>query len=211
MVPVPPCTGLQRICAETGHNQPRMRALIVTNMWPTEAAPSRGGFVRDQVQALRAGGDVEVDVFAFGPGGYLQAARDVRALHRKSDHDVIHAHFGLSAGPALALRTAPHAVTLHGTDVRHPRSGRVTRALLPALDLTATVSVPLAAELGGSRDVTVLPCGVDMERFRPIDRGDARPAPWASTPTSRACCSLPTRRGRASATTSRWRSPAPHA
>src|SRR4051794_36626519 len=89
-----------------------MRALVVTNMWPTPEAPSRGGFVRDQVQALRQMDDVEVDVFAFGPGRYARAAWDLRARHRHGSHDVIHAHFGLSAAPALALRTGPHAVTL---------------------------------------------------------------------------------------------------
>ena len=45
--------------------------------------------------------------------------------------DVVHAHFGLTAWPALALRGAPHVVTLHGTDLRHPRSRRITRAALP--------------------------------------------------------------------------------
>jgi glycosyltransferase involved in cell wall biosynthesis len=154
-----------------------MRALVVTNMWPSSADPARGAFVRDQVRALRELDGVEVGVYCFAAGGarsYVHAARDLRSQYRNDPHDVIHAHFGLTAGPALALRNAPHAVTLHGTDVRHPRSGRVTRALLPQLDLIATVSAPLAAELGSRRPVTVLPCGVAMDRFRPIARAEAR-------------------------------------
>src|SRR5207244_3570651 len=35
-------------------------------------------------------------------------------------------------------------------------------------------SASLAAELGGNRHVTVLPCGVDTDRFTPIARQDAR-------------------------------------
>jgi teichuronic acid biosynthesis glycosyltransferase TuaC len=45
-----------------------MRALVVTNMYPTAERPPLGSFVRDQVEALRRRGDVEVELFAFGPG-----------------------------------------------------------------------------------------------------------------------------------------------
>jgi glycosyltransferase involved in cell wall biosynthesis len=162
-------------------NLRRMRALVVTNMWPSPAAPARGSFVRDQVEALRAIDGVEVDVFAFSadgdPRAYARAALAVRRGRRGADYDVIHAHFGLSAYPALSLRGAPHAVTLHGTDVRHPRSGRLTRAILGRMDLVAAVSAGLARELDGvrtRRPVAVLPCGADLGRFRPLDRATAR-------------------------------------
>jgi glycosyltransferase involved in cell wall biosynthesis len=154
-----------------------MRALIVTNMWPTPAAPARGSFVRDQVNALRELDGVEVDVFAFPPGGYMRAARDVRRRHGATTYDVVHAHFGLTAWPALALRGAPHVVTLHGTDLRHPRSRMITRAALPLVDLVAAVSAELARELPGAgerRRVAVLPCGVDVDRFAPMPRAEAR-------------------------------------
>jgi glycosyltransferase involved in cell wall biosynthesis len=154
-----------------------MRALIVTNMWPTPAAPARGSFVRDQVDALRARDDVEVEVFAFPPRGYLRAARDLRRRHDGRAYDIVHAHFGLAAWPALALRGAPHVVTLHGTDLRHPRSRLITRAALPLVDLVATVSAELARELPGAgerRRVAVLPCGVALDRFAPMPRDEAR-------------------------------------
>jgi glycosyltransferase involved in cell wall biosynthesis len=154
-----------------------MRALIVTNMWPSASEPALGSFVRDQVDALRELDGVDVEVFAFPPGGYTRAARELRRRHRRGEFDVVHAHFGLSAWPALALRGTPHAVTLHGTDLRHPRSKRITRAALPFLDLVAAVSPELAREVpgaGGRRRVAVLPCGVDLDRFAPIPRAEAR-------------------------------------
>jgi teichuronic acid biosynthesis glycosyltransferase TuaC len=157
-------------------NPCRMRALVVTNMWPSAADPACGSFVRDQVDALRRLPGLEVDVFVIGPRAYLRAPFALRRRHRGIPYDVIHAHFGLSAWPALTLRGAPHAVTLHGTDVRHPRTGRLTRAVLPALDLVATVSAGLEAELGprGGRRRAVLPCGVATDRFRPLGRPEAR-------------------------------------
>jgi glycosyltransferase involved in cell wall biosynthesis len=68
-------------------------------------------------------------------------------------------------------------MTMHGNDLHHPRSRRITTAALRYYDLAATVSSELAELLPGAgvtRRVAVLPCGVDMERFRPIPRAEAR-------------------------------------
>lgn len=154
-----------------------VRALVITNMWPSEADPAFGAFVADQVAALRELPDVEIDVFHFGPGGYLKAIRDLRKTHDAAEYDVLHAHFGLTLVPAVTLRGAPLAVTMHGTDLRHPRSGRVTRALLPLTQLPAAVSSALAHEISGAgteRRIAVLPCGVDLRRFAPMPREEAR-------------------------------------
>lgn len=154
-----------------------MRALIVTNMWPSASEPALGSFVRDQVDALRELDDLELEVFAFPPGGYRKAGRELRRRYDRGEFDIVHAHFGLTAWPALALRGSAHAVTLHGTDLRHPRSKRITRAALPFVDLIAAVSPELAREVPGAgrrRRVAVLPCGVDLDRFTPIPRAEAR-------------------------------------
>jgi glycosyltransferase involved in cell wall biosynthesis len=154
-----------------------MRALIVTSMWPGPEAPARGSFVRDQVDALRRLPGVDVEVFAFPPKGYARAARDLRRRYRRTRFDVVHAHFGLTAWPALAVRHATRVVTLHGTDLRHPRSRRITSAALPRYDLVAAVSPELAREMpgaGGRRRVAVLPCGVALDRFVRVPRAEAR-------------------------------------
>ena len=154
-----------------------MRALIVTSMWPGPEAPARGSFVRDQVDALRRLPGVDVEVFAFRPKGYARAARDLRRRYRRERFDVVHAHFGLTAWPALAVRHATRVVTLHGTDLRHPRSRRITSAALPRYDLVAAVSPELAHEVpgaGGRRRVAVLPCGVALDRFVRMPRPEAR-------------------------------------
>jgi teichuronic acid biosynthesis glycosyltransferase TuaC len=156
-----------------------MRALVVTNMWPTPSEPQLGSFVRDQVSALQELEGVDVEVFSFPLGGaraYVSAARELRRRYRREQFDVVHAHFGLAAWPSLAVRGVPHAVTLHGTDLRHPRSRRITAAALRHMDLVAAASSDLAADVpgAGSRAVAVLPCGVDMDRFVPLPRPEAR-------------------------------------
>jgi teichuronic acid biosynthesis glycosyltransferase TuaC len=154
-----------------------VRALIVTNMYPSPERPALGSFVADQVAALRRAGEAEIEVFAFAPGGYLNAARALRTRHGHERFDVVHAHFGLTQWPALAARARARVVTLHGTDLAHPRSRPVTLAGLRLNDLVAVVSEPLAAAVprwATRRAPAVLPAGVDLKRFYPIDRTEAR-------------------------------------
>jgi teichuronic acid biosynthesis glycosyltransferase TuaC len=156
-----------------------MRALVVTNMYPTPERPWSGPFVRDQVEALRRRGDVEVELFHF-VGGTRNYARAARALRRRYDadrFDVVHVHFGLVAWPALLAGLRPLVVTLHGNDLLHPRSRPFTRAALPLMALPAAVSRAFSANIPGAgrtRRVAILPCGVDLTRFRPIPRAEAR-------------------------------------
>jgi teichuronic acid biosynthesis glycosyltransferase TuaC len=161
-----------------------LRVLVLSNMLPDARHPERGRFVRDQVEALRRLGDVEVELYEFppGPSALIAAARALRRRHggrgRRAEHlDVVHAHFGLTAWPALAARAQVRGLTVHGTDVRHPRTRLATRAVLPFMDLLAAPTAELAQQLPGraaQRRAQVLPCGVDMERFRPIPRAQAR-------------------------------------
>ena len=157
-----------------------MRALIVTNMYPSPERPALGSFVRDQVEALQRIPDVDVEVFTFDPGSaaaYPKAAATLRRQHRHDRFDVVHAHFGLTAWPALAAPGRSHAVTLHGMDVIHPRSRVITLAALRLHDLVAVVSDEFRDRVphwATRRPPAVLPCGVDIGRFHPIPRQEAR-------------------------------------
>ena len=156
-----------------------MRALVVTNMYPTPERPASGPFVRDQVEALRRRGDVEVELFAFPAGtrNYPRAARELRRRYRGEAFDVVHVHFGLVTWPALLAGLHPLVVTLHGNDLFVRRSRIVTRAALPFTALPAVVSRAFGENLPGAgtkRRVAVLPVGISMERFRPIPRAEAR-------------------------------------
>ena len=160
-----------------------MRALVVTNMYPRPDRPELGSFVRDQVQALQRAGGAEVELFAFPPGGpsaYVNGAVGLRRRYGRAQFDIVHAHFGLSQWPALAARGHARAVTLHGTDLAHPRSRPITLAGLRFTDLVGAVSQSLAATIPqwavSGRRLAVLPCGVDLARFRPIARAEARAA-----------------------------------
>jgi teichuronic acid biosynthesis glycosyltransferase TuaC len=156
-----------------------LRALVVSNMRPDATHPERGRFVRDQVSAIRGLDGVEVELHEFAPGAraLAGAARQLRHQYAHARFEVVHAHFGLTAWPSLVVPARVRALTVHGTDVRHPRTRLATAAVLPAIGLLAAASAPLAQELPGRsarRRALVLPCGVDVDRFRPLARAQAR-------------------------------------
>jgi glycosyltransferase involved in cell wall biosynthesis len=147
-------------------------------MYPSADNPALGSFVRDQVDALRRQPGVEVELVHFPPGarGYAGAARTLRR-YRDERFDVVHAHFGLTAWPALLAGLHPLVLTLHGNDLFHPRSNRITRAALPLTALPAAVSRAFSANVPGAgrtRRVAILPVGIELARFRRIPRGEAR-------------------------------------
>ena len=159
-----------------------MRVLVVTNITPDEASPSRGVFVRDQVAALRRAG-IEVELYSFPRGrrNYLPAVARIRRLLRRERFDLVHAHYGLAGWCAWLAGARPLIVTFHGTDVRHPIVGRMSRRLARRLDLVAGASralfAPEAERPGLPRrpgTSAVLPCGADLDRFRPSPRAEAR-------------------------------------
>jgi len=158
-----------------------MRVLVVTNLVPDENAPQRGRWVRDQVAEVRARG-VEVEEFGFprGRSNYLPATRRLRALLRRERYDLVHAHYGLAGWVARAAGARPLIVTFHGTDVRHPVVGPLSRRLAWRADLVAGVSRALFEEENGRPGLpavpgaVVLPTGPELGRFAPTPRAAAR-------------------------------------
>jgi teichuronic acid biosynthesis glycosyltransferase TuaC len=154
-----------------------VRVLVVTNLWPTAERPASGGFVRDQVEALRRIDGLEVELFTFGTGAraYAGAARELRRRYRGERFDVVHAHYGLTGWSALAVRGAPHVVTFHGTDLQHSKVGPLSRLLVKRIALPAPVSAALArVALPRGTRVAILPTGVNLDRFAPMPRRQAR-------------------------------------
>jgi len=164
------------------------RVLVVTNLWPSEADPGYGSFVQAQMESLRPLG-VEFDlVFIDGRASrwnYLRAVFDMRRRLRARPYDLIHAHFGLSGWVARCQRRTPVVVSFMGDDVlgRPKRSGRITLygrflqassfilARLASGVIVKSREMKLKLRLNSAH---VIPNGVDLGRFRPLDRDEAR-------------------------------------
>jgi teichuronic acid biosynthesis glycosyltransferase TuaC len=162
-----------------------VRVLVVTNLFPTARRPALGPFVRDQLDAMRAIGGADIELHSFDPPGgigpYLREALTLARKYRGRRFDVVHAHYGLSGACSLAVRRGRHITTFHGDDLRLPKTSPIAKIVARLIDLPATVSANLArtsenvlGRPGVDRRVAVLPCGIDLDRLRPLDRRDAR-------------------------------------
>ncbi len=151
-----------------------MRILFVTNMYPTLQRPDYGAFVWQQAEQLRRFGhtvDV-VNILGFRSKlNYLKGAVDVLRKTSGTPYDVVHAHYGLSAFPAWVRLRAPLVMTLHGSDVLGGRFERLCSWLISrSADAVIVVSEEMRQRVPG----IVIPCGVDLNLFRPYNRDEAR-------------------------------------
>lgn len=93
--------------------------------------------------------------------------------HSLDSYDLVHANYGLTAPMAIAQPRLPVVVSLWGSDLMG-RFGPMTKRLAPMCDAVVVMSEGMAEVYGD--DCRVIPHGVDLETFRPMDRDRAREA-----------------------------------
>jgi glycosyltransferase involved in cell wall biosynthesis len=170
-----------------------VRILLVSQMYPSAAAPDFGVFVQGLERELAARGhELERVVLDRRGGSKLRharlAARAV-ATARRFRPDVVYAHFlfptGLSALLAARAARAPLVVTAHGQDVANATEYPFTKPFIRRVvgGAAAVVAVSewlrdrLVAAAPAARGKTeVVNCGVDLDRFPLLARTDG-PAP----------------------------------
>jgi glycosyltransferase involved in cell wall biosynthesis len=164
------------------------RVLVVTNLWPTDADLSYGSFVKAQMESLAPLG-VEFDVLFINgresTWNYLRGVAQVHRQLRAKRYDLIHAHFGLSGWVARLQFRVPVVVSFMGDDVlgRPTRSGRITLAghflrisgfVLARLATSVIVKSRQMASRLRMPSAHIIPNGVDLNLFRPMDQAQAR-------------------------------------
>ena len=172
----------------------RMRILLVSQMYPSAAAPAFGVFVQGlELELAARGHTIERVVIDRRGGSKLRHARlALRAVRvaRRFRPDVVYAHFlfptGLGALFAARLSGAPLVVTAHGQDVanatEYPFTRPFIRRVVRGAASVIAVSNWLRDRLEGAAPAAhgkteVVNCGVDLKRFRPLERtGGAGPA-----------------------------------
>ena len=132
---------------------------------------------------VRAQGDslanlgLSIDYFPIvgkGLKGYLANVKPLRDKIRSEKYDLVHAHFSFCGFVAALAGAQPLVVSLMGWNVRKP----LLRLMIKLINrMFWRACIVKSAEMQNFlkiRDLILLPNGVDLELFKPMDKREAR-------------------------------------
>ena len=155
-------------------NRP-ISVLVVTSIYPTKEDPGLGAFVSSQIESLRKAG-LKIDILFLdarrSKWELLKGISRIRRLAASGDYDLIHAHFGYNGIPACFAPRLPLVISFCGTDLTHYRLRPISRWVARRADAAIVKSEGLNRLLG--RPASIIPNGVELARFRPTPREEAR-------------------------------------
>jgi len=175
------------------HSTPKIG--VITSIYPTPADPTQGTFVEQQVKGMRDRGVqieiVHIDRRRHGMMEYRKIRALVQGCIKDYNPDIVHCMYGgvLADETTRAAGSKPVVVSYCGSDLFGDGVGSWLRHAVGAYRVSASAraarraaaiivkSAGLAAALPRDVDtakVFVLPNGVDLNRFRPLDRQQCR-------------------------------------
>jgi glycosyltransferase involved in cell wall biosynthesis len=162
-----------------------MRVLMITRELPTPERPNVWAPVARQVESIRSLG-VSVDLIEVKG---VRKLKYLKALRRMRSHldgaDLIHAHYGFCGWVGRIQLAKPLVVSFMGSDLLGTASadGRMTLTSRPVVALdrllarsadAVIVKSPGMAQTLAPIQANVIPNGIDLDTFRPVDRRTAR-------------------------------------
>ncbi|MDC3366071.1 glycosyltransferase family 4 protein [Flavobacteriaceae bacterium] len=134
-------------------------------------------FVSDQVEALKKKG-VDIEYFLIkgkGIKGYFNNILKLKSFLKDNSFDIAHAHSGLSGLVLSFARRKKNVVTYHGSDINLLKT-RVL-SMVPIFLSSANIfvsSVLKKKSIFFKRKSIVIPCGIDMDLFKLIEKNEAK-------------------------------------
>ncbi len=150
-----------------------MKILIVCSGNSGSISP----FVKEQGESLQYH-DINIDYFLIkGRGiiGYLKNLPILRKKIKSQKYDLIHAHYGFSGLLASFQKMVPTIITFHGSDIniRKHRKFSYVASKLSVENIFVHPALPKKIKYNRKR-VYIIPCGVNLQTFYPIDRDQCR-------------------------------------
>ncbi len=167
-----------------------MQILAVTNMYPSDDFPGNGVFVHEQIKSLMAVGlrvRVEfIDRRRDGPSAYYQMGTRLAKAIAEFGPNLIHVMYGGVMAQRIMRRfhARPILVTFHGSDLLGENLSGWGRKLISRYGVWCSKRAAKGADgiiVVARRllralpravlapKVHVLPCGIDLARFKPMD------------------------------------------
>ncbi len=159
-----------------------MKVLIVCSGNAGRISP----YIQEQVDSLKRF-DIAFDYYSItgkGIPGYISNLNKLSKKILGFKPDLIHAHYGLSGFLTMLVRHGfPLITTFHGSDINpidptaiKPNVNKfLSRINHNFTNHSIFVNKDLAKSIGARKDrSTIIPCQVDLEKFFPLDRSEAR-------------------------------------
>ena len=148
-----------------------MKVLIVASGNVNYISP----FVLDQVNALKKRG-VKIDFFLIRGKGIFGYIKNYKLLLEKIkifEPNLVHAHYGLSGLFSSLQKKIPVVTTFHGSDINMNKIRFFSKIADFMSSKSIFVSYDLARKLKKKESI-IIPCGVNLDMFYPVDKNDAR-------------------------------------
>jgi glycosyltransferase involved in cell wall biosynthesis len=179
-----------------------LHVLAITNLYPTPERPAWGVFVEQQIRGLREIG-VKVSVcfvnrLEQGMRVYFRLANSLPGVIAAKQPDLLHVMYGGVMADQVTRHDwrRPTIVTYHGSDLLGESfagrarqwisrygvycSRRAARRANGVVVVSSRLQQALPGRLNPTK-VRVIPCGIDLERFRPMEQSKCQEElGWAS-------------------------------
>jgi glycosyltransferase involved in cell wall biosynthesis len=134
-------------------------------------------FVHEQIECIKENFNLEFDIYQIkgkGFAGYLKNLSSLKKYIDRVKPDIVHAHFGLSGLLAVMQRKVPVVITFHGSDINldSVRPFSVIASKLSKHNIFVSNKIFQKSKANGKS--SVIPCGINLDVFYPIDMKEAR-------------------------------------
>ena len=133
-------------------------------------------FITEQVASLKKKG-IKADFFLIKGKllGYLMSVFMLRELLKNSKYNIVHAHFGLSGLVAVQQRICPVVISFIG-EINFPILRMISKISIRFSTFNIFVSEELRRKVAVVKRFAIIPYGVNLKTFRPLNKIECRDA-----------------------------------
>ena len=133
-------------------------------------------FITEQVSSIKKKG-IKADYFLIKGklSGYLKSFFMLRKLLKNSKYNIVHAHFGLSGFVAVQQRICPVVISFIG-EINFPILRMISKISIRFSTFNIFVSEELRRKVAVVKRFAIIPYGVNLKTFRPLNKIECRDA-----------------------------------